>query len=141
MSVKYHTQSIFFALFLSTFVLTNFLSAANHRERLLMDFSWRFQLGDPVGADTTQLNYVEVEHLDKTYPIEMEKEIKLAAKRIDDVKNQTGTGISYVNPKFDDREWKMIDLPHDWAVDLPFDSLNTMDNHIAHGFKAIGDKR
>ena len=140
MSVKFHIQSIFFAVFLSTFILTTSLLAANPRERLLMDFGWRFQLGDPANADTTKLNYPEVAHLDKTYPTEMEEEVKLAAKRIDDVKNQTGSGLSFVQPKFDDREWKIIDLPHDWAVDLPFDSLNTSDNHIAHGFKAIGDK-
>lgn len=35
---------------------------------------------------------------------------------------------------FDDRSWRKIDLPHDWAVELPFDSTAS----LSHGFKALG---
>jgi beta-galactosidase len=27
-----------------------------------------------------------------------------------------------MSPQFDDRGWRVLDLPHDWAVELPFDS-------------------
>ena len=46
--------------------------------------------------------------------------------------------------KFDDSDWKAIQLPHDWAVDLPYAppatpaSKDSEDAVAAHGFKAIG---
>ena len=36
--------------------------------------------------------------------------------------------------RFDDRAWRELDLPHDWAVELPFDSKGS----LSHGFKALG---
>ena len=47
-------------------------------------------------------------------------------------------------PKYDDRHWTAIQLPHDWAVDLPYAPPATPapkdseDAVAAHGFKAIG---
>jgi beta-galactosidase len=39
------------------------------------------------------------------------------------------------DPRFDDSGWAAIDLPHDWAVDLPF----THDPRLrGHGFKPLG---
>ncbi|WP_173664808.1 sugar-binding domain-containing protein, partial [Hymenobacter sp. AT01-02] len=35
---------------------------------------------------------------------------------------------------FDDRAWRQLNLPHDWAVELPFDSTA----QHSHGYKAIG---
>lgn len=46
-------------------------------------------------------------------------------------------------PKFDDRHWAEITVPHDWAVGLPFSPGKASvkggaDARAAHGFKAIG---
>lgn len=47
-------------------------------------------------------------------------------------------------PAFDDSGWAAVQLPHDWAVDLPYAppatpaSKATEDAVAAHGFKAIG---
>lgn len=38
------------------------------------------------------------------------------------------------DPDFDDRAFRNIDLPHDWAVELPFDAKG---GH-SHGYKALG---
>lgn len=35
---------------------------------------------------------------------------------------------------FDDRGWRIISLPHDWAVELPFDSTSSS----SHGYKPLG---
>ncbi|MFV0346472.1 MAG: beta-galactosidase GalA [Bacteroidales bacterium] len=35
---------------------------------------------------------------------------------------------------FDHRSWRPIDLPHDWAVEMPFDSKGSH----SHGYKAVG---
>ena len=44
------------------------------------------------------------------------------------------------SPKFDpakwDNEWKEVNLPHDWVVDLPFNS----DASHSHGYKTVGYK-
>ena len=37
-------------------------------------------------------------------------------------------------PDFDDRSWRELDLPHDWAVEAPFDERASK----SHGSKAIG---
>lgn len=38
--------------------------------------------------------------------------------------------------KFDDKDWKSVDLPHDFVVDLPYDSVASH----SHGYKAVGYK-
>jgi len=42
-----------------------------------------------------------------------------------------------IDPKFDDKAWKKINLPHDWAVELPFTKSDNADV-LAHGYKPIG---
>ena len=31
-------------------------------------------------------------------------------------------GLAWAQPGFDDSGWRMVRVPHDWGVDLPFDS-------------------
>jgi beta-galactosidase len=42
-----------------------------------------------------------------------------------------------IDPKFDDKEWRSLDLPHDWAVELPFEDSPNFDV-MAHGYKPVG---
>lgn len=44
--------------------------------------------------------------------------------------------LSPVNPAFDDSAWQTVNLPHDWAVDLPF----SPEASHSHGYKCIGWK-
>jgi beta-galactosidase len=46
----------------------------------------------------------------------------------------SGTGSGPASERFTDSYWRVVNLPHDWAVELPFDS--TADG--SHGFKALG---
>lgn len=39
--------------------------------------------------------------------------------------------------KFDDSQWRDLDLPHDWAVELPFVNSENKDV-MAHGYKPVG---
>lgn len=92
------------------------LSAQNtmssKRERLLMDFGWRFAFGHPFdpakdfGNGTGYFSYL--------------------------AKAGYGDGAAAVG--FDDRAWRKLDLPHDWAVEQEFSSKAS----FSHGFKAIG---
>ncbi len=73
------------------------------RERLLLDFGWRFHLGNEWGSG---------QNLAKS-----------------------GSGMGPASVAFSDASWRGVDLPHDWAVELPFDKRADG----GHGFKAIGD--
>ena len=68
------------------------------RERLLLDFGWRFHLGN---AD------------DPT------KDFSFGLGRIGTFQ-KTGNFLPAGALAFDDSDWKAIDLPHDWAIELPF---------------------
>jgi len=86
----------------STPVLRGSAMAEGGRERLLLDFGWRFHLGNEWGF---------AQNLAKA-----------------------GTGNGPASVWFSDASWRTVNLPHDWAVELPFDS--TADS--GHGFKPVG---
>ncbi|HLP75941.1 MAG TPA: beta-galactosidase, partial [Candidatus Paceibacterota bacterium] len=44
------------------------------------------------------------------------------------------SGGPAADKSFNDALWRTVDLPHDWAIELPFD--RTADG--SHGFKALG---
>ncbi|MET0555190.1 MAG: beta-galactosidase GalA [Vicinamibacteria bacterium] len=86
--------------------------AASPRERLLMDRGWRFAFGHPhdttrdFGHGTGYFSYLA----------------------------KTGFGDGPAAREFDDRAWRTLDLPHDWAVEVPF----SKEGSTSHGFKAVG---
>ncbi len=73
------------------------LSSAG-RERLLLDFGWRFHLGN---ADDPTRDFAF--GLGRTGTFQ-----------------KTGNFLPAGALAFDDSDWKPIDLPHDWAIELPF---------------------
>lgn len=47
------------------------------------------------------------------------------------------TDSTALNPHFNDSSWRTLQLPHDWAVELPFE--NSIDPDVmAHGYKPVG---
>jgi beta-galactosidase len=103
------------------------------RERLLMDFGWQFHLGDAPDAGT-QFDYPEFTRLDKTRPDDDQQEATNAPLRVDAAATNLGKDVSFVQPGFDVTNWRTLDLPHDWAVELPFDKKGDK----AHGYKPLG---
>jgi len=81
------------------------------RTRTLFDTGWRFALGHAWDAKQ-DFDYA-------TIPFFFAK---------------AGYGDGPASAKFDDRAWRSLDLPHDWAVELPFDQRGDGN----HGSKAIG---
>ena len=49
---------------------------------------------------------------------------------------KAGNGDGPAAANFDDSAWRKLDLPHDWAVELPF----APNASPSHGYKAIGRK-
>jgi beta-galactosidase len=87
-------------------------STLSQREHLKMDFDWRFALGHPYDTKKDFNNGTGY--------------FSYLAK--------TGYGDGAAAPDFDDRTWRKVDLPHDWAVELGFDKRGS----ASHGFKTIG---
>src|SRR5450755_3243820 len=48
----------------------------------------------------------------------------------------SGTGGGPASERFSDTYWRVVNLPNDWAVELPFDWAADG----GHGFKALGVK-
>ena len=86
--------------------------AAPPRERTLLDRDWRFAFGHPFDPardfnfGTGYFSYVA----------------------------KAGYGDGPAAPGFDDRSWRLLDLPHDWAVEQGFSSKG----NASHGYRAVG---
>lgn len=85
------------------------------RERLLFDFGWRFHLGN---ADDPAKDFGFGEGERGNF-------------------QKTGNFLPASSIAFDDGDWKSLDLPHDWAIELPF----TNDRELqSKGFYPLGRK-
>jgi beta-galactosidase len=47
---------------------------------------------------------------------------------------KAGASTGSASDKFSDQAWRTLDLPHDWAIELPFDRSSDK----GHGFKPVG---
>jgi len=84
------------------------------RERLLLDFGWRFHLGHACDAS---------------------KDLGFGAETREWTFAKSGGFLPVAAVKFNDSDWKPIDLPHDWAVELPFNGKPPLPEH---GAKPLG---
>lgn len=91
---------------------------ATPRERISFDAGWRFSKGDPVDA-AGQLSYPAV----KNWLSMTARPFKANADPATVTPVQPGPGehLSFVQSGFDDSKWRSLDLPHDWAIEGPFD--------------------
>ncbi len=48
--------------------------------------------------------------------------------------DKAGASTGPASEKFGDNSWRSLDLPHDWAIELPFDK----NSDTSHGFKPVG---
>lgn len=108
--------------------------AATGRERLLLDFGWRFHLGDPAGLDPAVFAYPEVDALERTARAHLDDEPKLVPLRRTAADINAAPPVVFAQPGFDDSGWRALDLPHDWAVELPFNPKALRN----HGYKDMG---
>lgn len=101
------------ALLIITFSVTH-IDAQNLRERISLDSEWQFSFGDAsspskdFGCGTEYFNYLT---------------------KANSIHNEGPYSI-----KFDASSWDVVDLPHDWVVDLPF----AEDASHSHGYKTVG---
>ena len=89
------------------------LAAVAPRERLLMDFGWKFSFGhanDPA------------------------RDFGFGKDQGDFAKSGE---FKFSTEKFDAANWRSLNLPHDWAVELPFVHDDDLQSH---GYKPLGRK-
>ena len=95
-------------------LISLFLSAQSQdRIKINLDEDWKFHLGN-ASDPAKDFNY-----------------------SIANIFSKSGAaGNSAINPKFDDSSWRTLNLPHDWAVELPFANSPNFDV-MAHGYKPV----
>jgi beta-galactosidase len=79
------------------------------RERLLLDFGWRFHLG---------------------HATDLAQDFNFAGNY-----SKTGNFGPVATALFDDSGWNAVNLPHDWAIELPFQNDQALSNK---GFYPLG---
>ena len=113
---------------------------ASPRQRILLDAGWRFQLGDPADVTTNVTYYPEIPDLAKLDANEVgsatntSSESYMETIRIDPIATHAGENVSFVQTNYNDSAWRQLNLPHDWVVELPFNSSAD----AGHGFKPVG---
>src|SRR5882724_10976274 len=86
-------------------------AAVTPREQLLFDFGWKFMMGS--GSDPLR---------------------DLGFGKGQEDFSKTGS-FGFATGKFDDSHWRSLNLPHDWAIELPF----VRDEGLqSHGYKPLG---
>ncbi len=102
----------FFLLSVSTF--SPLFLTAQLDSRISFDNNWKFSFGHAANP---------------------EKDFNFGIKTIFS-KSGGATGTA-IDPGFKDSSWRSLDLPHDWAVELPFVQVDNFDVE-SHGFKPVG---
>lgn len=106
------TVRIVFALLMMVFVTSTHAQSA--RKKTNIDKGWKFALGHAANAEK-DFNY-----------------------GISTIFSKSGAAPgTAINPGFNDSTWRNIDLPHDWAVELPFVNVDNFDVQ-SHGYKPVG---
>lgn len=85
------------------------------RERISFDRNWRFQKGDPSGVGDS-LAYRTI----KPWLLPSGNAFRRTAAPQPEGA-APGETVSHVQPAFEDAGWRMLDLPHDWGIEGPFD--------------------
>ncbi|WP_462345658.1 beta-galactosidase GalB [Coprobacter fastidiosus] len=87
----------------------------SQRERICLNTGWRFQKNDPEGV-TERLDYARL----KPYLLPWANDFIKTGKKYDRPAGNPGSTHPYAKADFDDSSWRKLNLPHDWAIEGPF---------------------
>ncbi len=109
--MKYEVK---FILSLGILILMTFTNLASQREHINMDEDWKFHFGNAANP---------------------EKDFSYGLATI--YSKSGGAFGTAIDSRFEDSAWRSLDLPHDWAVELPFVEVDNFQVNN-HGFKPVG---
>ena len=137
------------AIFALALLLVSLPSIVRAGERISINDNWRFSKGDPTNLSAKELLYdvrpvargddqrerlaeatSDAEKLAAAnHPVLKpwilpagNAFIKDPAKRFTRPDGNPGGEVAYVQNNFDDSHWRQLNLPHDWAIEGPFNS-------------------
>ena len=102
---------VFILAALTVFTLFN---ASAQRKQINIDENWKFAFGHASNP---------------------EKDFNYSIKTI--FSKSGGAFGTAIDPRFNDSSWRTLNLPHDWAVELPFAYVDNFDVE-SHGYKPVG---
>lgn len=101
-------------LFLFCFLFCFSFAQTSSRKKQNLDNDWRFHFGN-ASDPSKDFNY------------------GIAAVFV----KSGGAAQTAIDPEFNDSNWRNLNIPHDWAVELPFVNVQNFDV-MAHGYKPVG---
>jgi beta-galactosidase len=104
----------YYFISLSLFFVSLAYGQSSSRKQISLDDDWKFHFGH-AGDPTKDFNYSIATIFSKS----------------------GGAARTAIDPKFNDRDWRKLNIPHDWAVELPFVHVKNFDV-MAHGYKPVG---
>jgi beta-galactosidase len=109
-----YINRLFLCLAISCTAINLFSQSTSPRQHINFDDNWKFHFGHAANPEK-----------DFNYSI-----ATIFAK-------SGGAARTAIDPRFKDSTWRTLDLPHDWAVELPFVHVDNFDVE-SHGFKPVG---
>jgi beta-galactosidase len=115
-SAAANRRRLVFALLIS-FGLGAVRAAETPRERVSFNDGWRFVKGEAEGGSDA-LSYAKLKDWLLPTGAELTTNAALLAKKFP--AGNPAENISFAAPEFNDSEWRLLNLPHDWGVEGPF---------------------
>ena len=89
------------------------------RERIPFNTDWRFEKNDPAGTDGKALQYREIRKWVVPSGAAFTND---PGKRKARPEGNLAENVPYTQTDFDDSNWRLLNLPHDWGVEGPFEA-------------------
>lgn len=96
---------------------TLFAESASPRSRVSFNDGWRFTRGDVEGAGDA-LSYAKLKDWLLSTSFGLTTNAALLAKSRP--AGNPAENVSYAQPAFNDSQWRLLNLPHDWGIEGPF---------------------
>ena len=110
----YCPMKYMYGAFLFAIIAGISFNVSAQRQKIDFDNGWKFHFGHSANP---------------------EKDFNYSIKTI--FAKSGGAYQTAIDPRFKDSAWKTLNLPHDWAVELPFVKIDNFDI-MAHGYKPVG---
>src|SRR5882724_8975539 len=110
--MQFHRSCLLITLVIFSFSFCN--GQTSLRKRINIDDNWKFHFGHAANPEK-DFNYSIATIFSKS----------------------GGAFRTAIDARFNDSSWRTLDLPHDWAVELPFENSASSDVE-SHGYKPVG---